>query len=171
MNPSPLAIDELTSPHVGSCHDFDPLMGRWRVRHRRLRDRLAGSTEWDVFEGVSHMQLLLGGQGNVEDNLLDAPQGRYRAAAFRCWDPVSRQWAIWWLDGRFPGELGTPVLGRFEGGDGVFYADETFRGQPIKLRFLWLRTRSDAPRWEQAFSPDGGTTWETNWEMDFSRLP
>ena len=63
-----------------------------------------------------------------------------------------------------------PIRGRFEGGDGVFYAEETFRGQPITVRFLWLRTRSQTPRWEQAFSPDGGKTWETNWEMDFERL-
>jgi hypothetical protein len=27
----------------------------------------------------------------------------------------------------------------------------------------------ESPRWEQAFSPDGGTTWETNWVMDFTR--
>jgi hypothetical protein len=25
------------------------------------------------------------------------------------------------------------------------------------------------PRWEQAFSEDGGETWETNWVMDFAR--
>ena len=170
MNSSELRIEELGAPHAGSCHDFDPLVGHWRVRHRLLRDRLAGCTEWDLFEGVSHTQLLLGGQGNVEDNLFNLPQGRNRGAALRCWDPVARQWSIWWLDARFPGAIDTPVVGRFEGGDGVFYADETFRGQPIKVRFLWLRTRSDSPRWEQAFSPDGGKTWETNWEMDFERI-
>jgi hypothetical protein len=29
---------------------------------------------------------------------------------------------------------------------------------------------ADAARWEQAFSDDGGATWETNWTMDFARV-
>jgi len=39
----------------------------------------------------------------------------------------------------------------------------------VLVRFLWLRTLTRAPRWEQAVSPDGGATWETNWTMDFTR--
>lgn len=162
-------IHDLTTPHEGSCHDFDPLFGHWRVHHRRLRDRLANCTEWDLFEGVCHMQPLMGGQGNVDHNVLDAPSGRYRASTIRCWDPENKQWSIWWLDARFR-QIDVPMVGKFEGGDGVFYADDTFRDQSIKVRFLWLRTRSEAPRWEQAFSTDGGKTWETNWEMDFERV-
>ena len=165
-----LKIEDLTTPHENTCHDFDPLFGSWRVHHRRLRDRLCGCTEWDLFEGVTEMQPLMGGQANVDHNLLDAPSGLYRASTIRCWNPQTRQWSIWWLDARFPGQLDVPMVGSFEGGDGVFYCDDTFRGQAIKVRFLWLRTRSASPRWEQAFSPDGGKTWETNWEMDFERL-
>jgi hypothetical protein len=71
--------------------------------------------------------------------------------------------------GRTP-PVDVPMVGRFEGGEGVFYADETLRGMAIKVRFLWLRTATPSPRWEQAFSPDGGKTWETNWEMDFERM-
>jgi hypothetical protein len=61
------------------------------------------------------------------------------------------------------------MIGRFENGVGIFFADETFRGQPIKVRFLWSRITPTSARWEQAFSPDGGKSWETNWEMDFTR--
>ena len=59
------------------------------------------------------------------------------------------------------------MVGRFAGGTGTFYADEIFNGQPIRVRFRWLQTAT--PRWEQAFSTDGGLTWETNWTMDFVR--
>jgi hypothetical protein len=62
-----------------------------------------------------------------------------------------------------------PVIGRFEAGAGTFLADEVIGGAAVKVRFLWLRTETDAPRWEQAMSADGGATWETNWTMDFTR--
>ena len=163
-----------TETHHDGRHDFDALHGSWVVHHRRLRERLAGCTDWDLFTGTSRMQPLLGGLGNVDDNLLHLPAalgGDYRAATLRAYSPDTRQWSIWWLDGRHPDRIGVPMVGRFEGGDGVFYADEDFQGLPIRVRFLWLRTRSDRPRWEQAFSTDRGQTWESNWEMDFSRQP
>ena len=151
--------------------DFDFLQGRWQVRHRRLLKRLAGCTEWQVFAGTSELRPLLGGAANIDDNTIHLPGGSYRAVTLRAWSPQTGLWSIWWLDGRLPGEIGTPMRGRFEGGVGCFYADETFEGRPIRVRFLWLRTNTPAPRWEQAFSTDGGQTWETNWEMDFSRAP
>jgi hypothetical protein len=45
-----------------------------------------------------------------------------------------------------------------------------FEGQPIRVRFLWLEITARSPRWEQAFSPDGGTSWKTNWIMTFTRI-
>ena len=149
--------------------DFDFLRGRWQVRHRRLVKRLAGCTDWEVFDGRSELWLVMGGAGTVDDNVIDLPSGSYRAATLRSWDPATQNWQIWWLDARMPTEIGTPMRGRFEDGTGTFYADESFEGRPIRVRFLWLHTRSARPRWEQAFSTDGGQSWETNWEMDFSR--
>jgi hypothetical protein len=164
------------SPAIGQ-DDFDFFFGRWNVQHRKLRDRLAHCTTWDSFGGSTSAQALLGGFGNIDDNLIEMPAalgGAYRAATLRAFDPDSGEWHIWWLDGRMPTGIGVPMQGRFEGEgvgrQGVFYADEDFRGQPIRVRFLWLHTLTDKPRWEQAFSADGGRTWETNWEMDFSRV-
>ena len=154
---------------TGHCPDFDFQQGSWRVKHRRLKARLAGCTEWEEFEGTSTQRPILGGNGNIEDNLLHLPAGAYRAAALRAWDPASASWSIWWLDDRNPHTLDTPVIGRFENGVGTFYADEVHEGRPVRMRFLWLRTDTDTPRWEQALSADGGETWETNWTMDFAR--
>ena len=154
---------------MSTAQDFDFIHGRWTVAHRRLRRRLAGCTEWQTFGGSSHNWPLLGGAGNVDDNLIDLPAGAYRAATLRSWNPDSRSWQIWWLDARYPDSLGVPMVGRFVGGVGTFLADEDFEGRPIRVRFLWTRTDTASPRWEQAFSEDGGQTWETNWEMDFTR--
>ncbi|MDP9423692.1 MAG: DUF1579 domain-containing protein [Pseudomonadota bacterium] len=149
--------------------DFDFQTGHWRVRHRRLKSRLTGCTEWDEFDGSCEARPLLGGFGNIEDNQLDLPGGAYRAVALRSFDSASGTWAIWWLDGRSPHALDIPVIGRFEDGVGTFFADDVHDGRPARLRFLWLNTRTSSPRWEQAMSADGGKSWETNWTMDFKR--
>lgn len=151
------------------CPDFDFQQGKWRVRHRRLKARLASCTDWEEFPGTCEQRLILGGNGNVEDNLLHIPSGSYRAIALRSYDPASGSWAIWWLDGRAPHALDIPVIGRFEDGVGSFYADDVLDGAPVRLRFLWLRTDTPSPRWEQALSADRGASWETNWTMDFDR--
>lgn len=151
--------------------DFDFQRGTWRVRHRRLKARLANCTDWEEFGGTCEQQPILGGNGNIEDNLIHLPGGSYRAVALRSFDPVGGTWAIWWLDARSPHSLDVPVIGRFENGVGSFYADDMLDGAPIRIRFLWLRTDTPSPRWEQAFSADGGGSWETNWTMDFERAP
>ncbi|MEW9919561.1 DUF1579 domain-containing protein [Marimonas sp. MJW-29] len=151
------------------CRDFDFEIGTWHVRHRRLRERLTGCTDWESFEGTAEMRPVLGGNGNIEDNLLHFPGGSYRAIAIRSYDTQSRNWAIWWLATDDPHRIDVPVIGRFENGTGTFIARETLRDQPILVRFLWLHTETATPRWEQAMSPDEGQSWETNWTMDFRR--
>ena len=159
----------MTAQTVAGLDDWTFIYGSWRVHHRRLVARLAGSHEWQEFEGTSQFWPLMGGAANVDDNWLDLPAGAYRAVTLRSLDPETGLWSIWWLDGRRPGVLDVPVVGRFEDGVGRFQAEDTFEGRPIIVRFLWTRTDTPSPRWEQAFSEDGGQTWETNWEMDFTR--
>ncbi len=155
---------------VSVSRDFDFEFGQWRVRHRRLRDRLVGCDDWENFTGTSETRPVLGGNGNVEDNLLDFPSGPYRAIALRAFDVAKQTWAIWWLSANEPHHLDVPVIGAFDNGVGSFFAEETLGGKPIIVRFLWLGTDTVSPRWEQAMSDDGGATWETNWTMDFERV-
>jgi len=149
-------------------NDFDFLIGDWRVAHRRLKDRLVGSQAWQEFGGTCIVREILGGQGNVDDNLIELPDGAYRASTLRAFDPTTRRWTIWWLDGRKPAVLDPPIVGGFDGDVGTFYGDDEWHGRPIRVRFLWSRATAGAPRWEQAFSLDAGVSWETNWRMDFS---
>ena len=148
--------------------DFDFLFGKWTVRHERLRDRLVGDTRWQAFDGTCEVRPILGGLGNIDDNLIHLPDGAYRAATLRRFDPATGQWSIWWMDARSPG-LEPPVHGRFEHGVGTFYGDDSFRDQAIRVRFLWSDITGASARWQQAFSLDDGATWETNWRMQFSR--
>ena len=150
--------------------DFDFMIGSWHVSHRRLNARLQGCNDWTEFRGTSSTRTILGGFGNVEENVLQFPDGDVRAAAIRSYDPKTRSWAIWWLDRRAPHCLDTPVVGSFSGTVGTFLANDVLDGRPIRVRFLWRTNPGSNPTWEQAFSADGGTTWETNWTMEFERL-
>ena len=156
---------------LSGLHDFDFFVGEWRTHSRRLKERLAGSTEWEEFEGTIVSRRLMEGFANVDDTVFNTPEGIYRGVAPRAYDPKTGQWAIWWIDGRNPfGNLDPPLKGRFVNGIGTFYGDDTLRGKPIKMRFTWSHITRTSARWEQAFSPDGGKTWETNWQQRLERV-
>jgi len=155
------------SPDPAAPSDFDFIIGDWTVRHRRLDSRLTGCRDWTEFSGLSSTVKTLGGYGNLEDNLLHFPDGDVRAIALRSWCGASNTWSIWWLDGRNPASLDVPVKGRFADHIGLFYADDVLDGQAIRVRFTWTAAPGAHPRWEQAFSNDGGASWETNWTMEF----
>jgi hypothetical protein len=147
--------------------DFDFIIGDWRVQHRRLNARFANCDEWTEFEGRSSTTKILGGFGNLEDNVLDFPNDTFRAVAMRSYCAKAGTWSIWWLDGRSPMQLDAPVVGKFSNQIGTFFGNDTLEGQPIKVRFIWTAVPGQPPRWEQAFSNDDGATWETNWMMEF----
>lgn len=156
------------------ARDFDFLHGRWRGRSRRLVERLVGCQEWTEFECTLECRPMLDGLANVEEFRSEHLPG-FVALALRVFDPKARQWAIYWADNR-TGVLDPPMRGSFggsgfEGDLGVFYGGDFHQGRAILSRFFWRRgtPSSRGPRWEQAFSADGGQTWETNWTMDFVR--
>jgi hypothetical protein len=155
---------------TGRERDWAWLVGDWDVSHRRLRRRLAGDAHWDAFGGRSAVWLTMGGLGTIDDNLLDLPGGVYRATGIRAFDPVAGKWLIWWLDGRNPTRIDPPVYGTFDGDEGVFLGEDVFEGRPIRVRFRWHEIHGPRPHWDQAFSPDGGATWEINWTNAFTRV-
>ena len=156
-------------PLTGHEHDWDWLVGRWAVRHHRLKGRLVGSTEWEDFDGASTVWLTMGGLGTADDNVIAIPSGTYRAMGIRAFDRKTGQWSIWWLDERYPETIEPPVHGGFKDGVGIFVGDDVLNGRPIKVRFRWTEITATSARWEQAFSPDGGATWEVNWVMQLTR--
>jgi hypothetical protein len=176
-----LAIPAVTSAPAAAqtvavqdhAHDFDFLVGKWKVHHRQLTQRLANGHEWIEFDGTSELWMTMGGMGNVDDNYLGKPGGAYRAMSVRAFDPQKQVWSIWWLDARHPHTIEPPVVGNFSfvNGIGTFEGDDTFNGKPIRVRYTWSNISKTTATWEQAFSPDGGKTWEMNWHMDFTKVP
>ena len=151
--------------------DFDFLFGSWRVHNRRLVERLKGSTEWEEFPSACHARPILGGLGNMDEFILERASGRVVAITVRLYDPVSGEWSIYWAASPGRGRFDLPMVGRFDGPRGEFYSQEAFEDRHIFSRFIWTVEGADACRWEQAYSTDGGRSWETNWTMAFTRQP
>lgn len=146
--------------------DFDFLLGSWRVHNHRLKARLRGSTEWEDFPSTCRARPILSGLGNMDEFTIEAPAGRIEAVTVRLYDTRNGEWSIYWTTSPGTGRFDVPMVGRFEGGRGEFYSQELFEGRHIFNRFIWTAGSRDACRWEQAFSADGGRTWETNWIME-----
>jgi hypothetical protein len=136
------------TPSEDGRHDFDFLLGRWAVRHRRLRERLVRCADWEQFAGTAEVRAIMGGLGNVDDNVLELPAGTYRAATLRVFNPRTRLWSIWWIDAR-RSVLEPPVHGCFKDRVGTFFGDDALDGRPIRVRFIWSAITARSARWEQ----------------------
>jgi hypothetical protein len=145
--------------------DFDFLTGSWNVHNRRLTKRLVGSDEWIEFTAPAVCWPLFDGMANVDE--ITFPDGT-RGLTLRLFDQEREEWSLYWASSG-NGTLFPPVVGRFKDGRGVFYGDDTEGGTPVRVRFIWSDITPNSVRWEQAFSVDGGATWEVNWTMHFTR--
>ena len=151
-------------------HDFDFEFGHWKIHSRRLLHPLTGSNEWVEFDGTVVAQPIWDGRANMDVFEADSPTGHLEGMTVRTYNTTSHQWSLYWATSK-TGVFSLPAtVGKFEGDRGEFYDQEDYNGKNILVRFIWTKTSPDAPQWEQAFSPDGGKTWETNWIINFTRV-
>jgi hypothetical protein len=165
-----------TTPIACAAADFDFLVGTWSTRQRRLKQRLQQCDEWESFDATVTMHKLPGGTANFDTMTAPAWRPGWTGMTMRLFNPVTNAWSIYWftsdgggIDAK-TGHLEPPVVGRFVGEEGLFEGDDSFHGQPIRVRFVWTRLGANAARWQQSFSPDDGQTWEINWTMEFTRV-
>ena len=151
-------------------HDFDFYIGTWKLHNRRLRNPLTGSNNWVEFEGTSVAHKVWGGRANMDETEFDDPAGHIQGLTVRLYDPSTRLWSIYWANSRKGNIALPPTVGRFVDGRGEFYDFEIYEGKAVLVRYLWMNIKPESNRWEQAFSQDGGKTWETNWTIDSERV-
>ena len=150
-------------------HDFDFHFGTWETHIKRLTQPLSGSTTWVEMKGTVTVRTIWDGRGNLEE--IDARNDSMHLLGMTLflYDPESHQWSQTFAsidDGR----LGEPMIGEFKDGRGEFYSQETFNGRSVRVRFVWSEITPDSHHVEQAFSADGGKTWEPNFIADLTRV-
>lgn len=153
-------------------HDFDFEIGRWKAHVKRLDKRLSGSKDWDEYEGTVVTKPFMDGKGNLSEMNVDSSttHTHIQIIAVRLYNPKSRQWSIYGASSE-TGVFDPPQIGQFYGDRGEFYASDLYQGRAILIRYAWQKVSATATHFEQAFSPDGGKTWEVNWIYDGTRLP
>ncbi|HSJ13946.1 MAG TPA: hypothetical protein VK939_06000 [Longimicrobiales bacterium] len=142
--------------------DFDFEFGMWRTQLRRLAAPLTGSDAWVEYEGTSVIRPVLDGRANLVELEVEGPSGRIEGLSLRLYDPEARQWSLNFSNIR-TGHLSPPVVGQFRDGRGEFYGQERIDGRTVLVRFVISDITPTSARFEQAFSDDGGRSWEVNW--------
>jgi len=151
-------------------HDFDFAIGTWKTQVSRRLHPLTGSDTWVEYQGTSVVRPVWNGAANLVELVMDGPSGHFEGLSLRLYNPDSKQWSLNFSN-RAAGTMAVPTIGDFENGRGEFYNQETLAGRAILVRFVISPISTDTYRYEQAFSDDGGTTWEVNWIAMDTRLP
>ena len=153
-------------------HDFDFLIGSWKIHLKRLSHPLSGSNEWVEFDGTVVCRTVWNGLAEVEEFNVDSPEKNIfiKGLAVRLYNPRTRQWTIYWANSKNGTFDPQSQSGQFTDGHGEFYGQDTVDGRTVYVRWIWSKTASPAPHFEQAFSADGGRTWEVNWITEQTRM-
>jgi hypothetical protein len=158
-----------TPAEQGGPHDFDFEIGTWKTHLSRLLHPLTGSTTWVEYEGTSVVLKVWNGRANLVELVADGPVGHFEGLNLRLYNPQSRQWSLNFANSN-GGTMSQPTIGEFKNGRGEFYDQETLNGRAIYVRFVISDITPNACRFEQAFSDDGGKTWEVNWIATDTRV-
>jgi hypothetical protein len=162
------ALAQGAPPRDGQ-HDFDFEIGSWHTRLSRLQNPLTGSTTWVEYTGTTVVRKVWDGRANLVELAVEGPGGRLEALSLRLYNPQSRQWSLNFANAR-SGTLGVPSVGEFRNGRGEFISHEDFNGRMVLVRFVITVVDPDTCRFEQAFSDDGGKSWEVNWIVVDTRV-
>lgn len=164
---SPQAVSGV--PRDDGQRDFDWEIGTWRTELRRLARPLSGQQEWVQYSGTSVVRKVLDGRANLVELRVEGPAGTIEGVSLRLYNPQARQWSVSYASVR-TGVLTRPVHGDFRNGRGEFHGQDDLDGKAILVRFVMTQITPDSAQFEQAYSEDGGRSWEINWIATDTRI-
>lgn len=143
-------------------HDFDWEIGKWSTQLKRLREPFSGKNDWQDYSGSSIVTPILGKRANLVELDVQGSSGRITGVSLRLYEPATGEWTLTFAN-LANGRMTEPMRGSFKDGTGTFFGDDTLGKRKVRVRFLIIPVSSMQWRFEQAYSVDGGQTWETNW--------
>jgi hypothetical protein len=165
----PVSAPTQSSKERDGQHEFDFEIGTWKTHLSRLLHPLSGSTTWAEYDGASVVRKVWDGRANLVEFEANGPAGHIEALSLRLYDPQTRQWSLNFANSK-SGALSQPTIGEFKNGRGEFFDQESFNDRAILVRFVISDITAKSCRFEQAFSEDGGKSWEVNWIATDTRV-
>jgi hypothetical protein len=156
-------------PLRDGSHDFDFEVGTWKTHLKVLTHSESGAATWAEFNGTSVVRKIWNGKANMVELEVDGPTGHVEGLNLHLYNPTAHQWSLNFANAK-AGVIGVPTVGEFRDGRGEFYDLEPIDGRMTLVRNIWSDVNANFCHFEQAFSTDGGKTWETNWIADDTRM-
>ena len=151
--------DEVRKPFdFEEARQFDFWIGQWDVNLRMIQP---DATWKDSVKARVQIYRILGGKAILE--LWDSKT--IKGFSLRYYDPAKKKWVLhlnW--PGKNQANLSS-LEGAFRHGRGEFFSG---RGKQVN-RYTFCDITENSLRWDDAYSRDGGKTWNNNWIMEFSR--
>jgi hypothetical protein len=145
-------------------HDFDFLFGRWKVH---LKRKVPGTDRWTESDGYGIYRKVWGGRANLNEFFTESPN--VEGLTLRTYNGATHLWSLYWANSR-DGILSSAQVGKFDHGQGEFYAQDNSDGKGTLLRYIWSKITPTSAHFEQAFSENGGRSWKVNWISDMVRI-
>jgi hypothetical protein len=146
-------------------HDFDWQLGNWNIHMQRMLQPLSTAETWTTYDGTVDVSRVWGGRADLAEIDTQGPSGHLQFLSLRLYEPKSHQWTLNFAHAGSD-TVGSPLHGEFHDGKGTFYAHDTLDGKVILTRFSFGDIAAGKAQDQQAFSADGGKTWEVNWIND-----
>jgi hypothetical protein len=169
--PAPAVFAQSPAPASAGngSHDFDFNFGVWKTQISRLTHPLTGSRDAIALTGTVTVRPVWGGRAALEEIEADGPNGHWEGMTLFLYNPKAQQWSQSFFDSSDPAPS-PPLIGSFHEGQGGLYAQDTFQGRSILVRGTWSNITADAHHYEEAYSDDGGKSWETVFSASLTRI-
>ena len=148
--------------------DFD--LGAWKTHSRRLLHPLSRSQDWVEMDGTTVVRKVWGGRANLAEYDANGTAGHITLMALRWFKPATHEWTIDFATPQVGMLSSVPGVGTYRNGRIDFYDYEMIGGRSVLVHFSMWKITDDTAQSEQAFSEDGGKTWEVNWVNQYTRL-
>ena len=133
-----------------------------------IKEQLAGSDDWKIFDATQEFRLVLPGLGNVDIFHMELDVKPFEGLTVRLFDPQTRLWTIYRAFSNAV-ELDGGKVGLFDGDMGEFFDREVIGGKDVIVKFHWDKRTPKVPIYSRAFTAVAGRIWEWNWYSNFSR--
>jgi hypothetical protein len=145
------------NPCAATSTDFDFWIGDWRARWTGPDKR--------EFEGRNRVRRELGGCVIMEE-FDGTPGSPLKGISVSVYDPKRKIWKQTWVDNH---ASYLDFEGGFADGRMILARSTEVNGKPVLQRMVFHGITPGAFTWDWQRSRDGGSSWETTWQIRYTR--